>query len=151
MMKKVGCLTFLIGFIVVATFFIFAMSVPPFIFLTIFFIFYFLLLFRSAKKESKESSTRSGTKLEENDVEEDSGKEKSDKLKSELNELNDVIKAFKILGLSMDASYTKVNQTYYKLVQKIRKSKMPEEERQKKLKELENAYNVLQNYYAKKY
>ncbi len=149
MRKNTGCLSLLAGIIAIAVFFIFTMSVPPSVFLIIFFGLYFLLILTGIRKKPKESKPE--TELREPEVEKDSGKTKLDELKSELSDLRDVIKAFRVLGLSMDASYTKVNQTYYKLVQKIQKSKMPEEERQKKLKELEDAYNILQEYYSKKY
>ncbi len=147
-----GCLSclfiWIIMFFLIPLFFSFGMSGPTPVFL-IFFAFFLIAVVGRLKRMQKE-----GWEKKESDMKEGEKSTNEPLQKTEYtgyNESMNVINAFRILGLSPNATYTKVNQTYYKLVQKVQKSKMPEEERQRKLKKLENAYNVLQDYYSKKY
>ncbi|MCX7653871.1 MAG: hypothetical protein N2Z58_04250 [Fervidobacterium sp.] len=61
----------------------------------------------------------------------------------------DVQKAFLLLGLSPNVSYTKVSERYYELTKKINSKKMDEAQRQKRLEEINKAYEVLTDYYSK--
>lgn len=61
----------------------------------------------------------------------------------------EVQKAFLILGLSPNVSYTKVSEKYYELTKKINSKKMDEKTRQQQLDEINKAYEVLTDYYSK--
>ncbi len=63
----------------------------------------------------------------------------------------DVQKAFMLLGLSPDVSYTKVSERYYEMVKKINSKKMNENERQKMLDELNKAYEIITDYYSRNF
>lgn len=63
----------------------------------------------------------------------------------------DIQKAFMILGLSPDVSYTKVSEKYYEMVKKINSKKMDENERQRILDELNKAYEIITDYYSKNF
>lgn len=61
------------------------------------------------------------------------------------------LRAFAKLGANPRMSYTQVSERYYELVKKVYASKMGEEERQARLKELEEAFEAVTRYYSEIY
>ncbi|ODN30297.1 hypothetical protein [Fervidobacterium thailandense] len=62
----------------------------------------------------------------------------------------DVYKAFSLLKASPEMTYTQVSQKYYELVKKVNQLKIDEEERNRKLKELEEAFEKVTKYYSER-
>ncbi|MFN3691689.1 MAG: hypothetical protein ACK4R7_02245 [Fervidobacterium sp.] len=64
---------------------------------------------------------------------------------------SDVLKAFALLGLTPEVSYTKVSERYYELIKNINSKKLDEQKRQEEIEKLQRAYEIITEYYAKKY
>ncbi|HOA18080.1 MAG TPA: hypothetical protein PKI47_09225 [Fervidobacterium sp.] len=68
----------------------------------------------------------------------------SNGLKSE-----DVYKAFLLLKLNPNSTYTQVSERYYELTKKVHQKKISEKDKQRELDELERAYNIITEYFSK--
>lgn len=60
----------------------------------------------------------------------------------------ELYKAFSLLNATPNMTYTQVSQRYYELVKKITQLNIEEEERKRKLKELEEAFEKVSKYYS---
>lgn len=60
----------------------------------------------------------------------------------------EVLSAFAKLGCNPGMTYTQVSERYYQHVKKLNAAKMDEEKRQAKLRELEEAFEIVTRYYS---
>ncbi len=61
----------------------------------------------------------------------------------------DVYKAFLLLKLNPNSTYTQVSERYYELTKKVHQKKISEKDKQRELDELEKAYNIITEYFSK--
>lgn len=75
---------------------------------------------------------------------------KSKELENASEDTFELYKAFSLLNATPNMTYTQVSQRYYELVKKITQLNMDEEERSRKLKELEEAFEKVSKYYSER-
>ncbi len=158
-----GCMTaifviFLIAFliplliIVIHTVKLFGIDMRSLIPIFVFFVFAssFVQIIRARLKRSKEEvgeesqPTYRSTHRSEREV------RKSKEPENASEDAFELYKAFSLLNATPNMTYTQVSQRYYELVKKITQLNIDEEERSRKLKELEEAFEKVSKYYSER-